>query len=202
MRLDDNYARYKYARGATGGISGWEKNAVLPMPATVLGKNEEGYRFAVGYPGQAFCTIANAWQFASQPLTPTTLSDCLVVVRTTTSSTGAAIISLANVRKATPIFRESVVSKFEKLVSEWKTTRNPINSGTEMFMHPAYQKIIGMGSEVIPLILREMEANLDHWFWALKAITGKDPVPPSHRGRLKLMTEDWLSWAKKQGYQW
>lgn len=200
MQLDNDFAKYKFAREATGGISGWGKSAVLPGSAMVLGKNEKGYQFAVGYSSQEFCAIANAWQFASQPLTTATLRDCLV--RTTMSSTGAAIISVVNVRKATPIFRESVVSKFEKLVTEWKTTRNSINSGTEMFMHPAYQKIIGMGSEVVPLILREMEASLDHWFWALKAITGKDPVPPAHRGRLKLMAEDWLSWAKKQGYQW
>lgn len=202
MQLDDSYARYKYAREATGGISVWEKNAVFPIPTTVLGKNDEGYRFAVEYPGQALCTIANAWQFASQPLTPAALSDFLVVVRTTTSSTGAAIISLANVRKATPIFREAVVSKFERLVAEWKTTRNQLNSGTEIFMHPTYQQIIGMGTEVVPLILREIETNIDDWFWALKAITGKDPVPPVHRGRLKLMASDWLDWAKKQGYQW
>ena len=202
MQPDDNYARYKYAKEATGGISGWEKNAVLPMTATVVGMNEEGYRLTVGYPGQAFCTIANDWQYASQPLTPAALSNFLVVVRATKGSTGTAIISSANLRKATPIFREAVLSKFEQLVAEWKANRNQTNSGTEMFTHPAYQKIIGMGSEVVPLILKEMEANLDHWFWALKAISGKDPVPPAHRGRLKLMAEDWLRWAKKQGYQW
>lgn len=202
MLIDEGYAKYKFAREATGGISQWEESAFLSMPTTALGKNEQGYRFVAEYPSQKFCTTGNAWQFASQSITPAALSDCLVVVRTTTTSTGTAIFGLANLRKATPIFRESVVSKFENLVAEWKTTRNPINSGTEMFMHPAYQKIIGMGSEVIPLILKELEANLDHWFWALKAITGKDPTPPHHRGKLKLMARDWLNWASKQGYQW
>jgi hypothetical protein len=202
MRLDEGYAKYKFAREATGGIPQWEEAAYHSMPAVILGKNAGSYRFSAEYPGQEFCTIANAWQIASQPLTSAALSDCLIAVRTTTTGTGAAIFSFANVRKAAPIFRASVVSKFARLVDEWKATRNQINSGTEMFMHPAYQKIIGMGSDVVPLILREMEASLDHWFWALKAITGKDPVPPAHRGRLKLMAEDWLTWAKKQGYQW
>ncbi|MDP1996239.1 MAG: hypothetical protein Q8J90_03490 [Gallionella sp.] len=200
MRLDDSYAEYKFAREATGGISGWGKNSILPMPTVVLGKNENDYRFAVEYPRQEFCTIANAWQFASQSLTSAALRDNLV--RIPTGSTGEEIVCLVNVRKATPIFREPVVTKFEKLVTEWKTSRSSINSGTEMFTHPAYQKIIGMGIEAVPLILKEMGINIDHWFWALKAITGKDPVPPAHRGRLKLMTKDWLSWAKKQGYQW
>lgn len=134
-------------------------------------------------------------------MTPAMQSNYLVVIKSTTGSTDA-IFSLANVRKATPIFKEFVVKRFEKLAAEWKAARNQISSGTEMFLHPAYQKIIGMGPEVVPLILREMEANLDHWFWALKAITEKDPVPPAHRGRLKLMAKDWLNWARKQGYQW
>ena len=43
--------------------------------------------------------------------------------------------------------------------SRWETTRNQTSSGIEMFTHPAYLKIIGMGSEVVPLILREMEAS-------------------------------------------
>jgi len=200
MQLDNSYARDKFAREATGGISGWKSKIDPPVLAAVINRNERGIRVAVEYPRQDFLTIVGDWQFAWQPSTPATLRDYLV--RTTTSSTGAAIISLVNVRKATPIFRESVVSKFETLMAEWKATRNQLNSGTEIFIHPAYQQIIGMGTEVVPLILREMEANIDDWFWALKAITGKDPVPPAHRGRLKLMASDWLGWAMKQGYQW
>lgn len=200
MRLDDNYAKYQFARKATGGIGGWERNAVFPEPTMVLGKIEEGYKFVLGYPNQEFCTITSGGQLSLQCLTSATLSNYLAM--SATSSTGAAIINMVNVRKAAPIFRASVVDKFETLVAEWKTTRNQLSSGTEVVMHPAYQKIIGMGLAVVPLILREMEANLDHWFWALKAITGKDPVPPAHRGRLKLMAKDWLDWAKKQGYQW
>lgn len=196
MQLDNSYARDKFAREATGGISGWERKTDIPTLAT----DEQEIRIVAEYLRQDFFTIVDDCQFASKPSTPATLSNRLG--RTTLSSAGAAIISLVNVRKATPIFRESVVRKFENLVAEWKASRNQINSGTEMFMHPAYLKIIGMGPEAVPLILREMEASLDHWFWALKAITEKDPVPPAHRGRLKLMAEDWLSWAKKQGYQW
>lgn len=45
----------------------------------------------------------------------------------------------------------------------------------EMAMHPAYQRIIGLGPEVAPLLLRELERQPDHWFWALKALTGADP---------------------------
>lgn len=106
------------------------------------------------------------------------------------------------VRRAAPIFKDSIVTKFRALSAEWKSSRNLLSSGTEMFMHPAYQKIIGMGQDVVPLIFSELEKNIDHWFWALKAITEADPVPPAHRGRLGHMAADWLRWAKTQGYEW
>src|SRR5947207_10431415 len=59
---------------------------------------------------------------------------------------------------------------------------------TEIALHPAYQQIIGMGKEAIPLILEELQREEDHWFWALKSITGDDPVAPSERGQLPKMT--------------
>jgi hypothetical protein len=71
-----------------------------------------------------------------------------------------------------------------------------------MAMHPAYQQIIGMGREVVPLILRELEREPDHWFWALKAITGEDPVPEQHRGRVRAMADAWIRWGREHGLLW
>lgn len=68
--------------------------------------------------------------------------------------------------------------------------------------HPAYQEIIRLGPEVIPLLLRDLEENHTHWFTALEAITGTNPVPPSASGKIPEMAEAWLCWARKNGYQW
>jgi hypothetical protein len=46
--------------------------------------------------------------------------------------------------------------------------------------------------------LRELKKEPDHWFWALKAITGVDPVEPIQRGRVKEMAGAWLRWGKEQ----
>lgn len=67
-------------------------------------------------------------------------------------------------------------------------------------MHPSYQKIIGMGGVVIPLILNEMKSKCGHWFWALKSITNADPVSPEKRGRIKEMTKEWLKLGKENNY--
>ncbi len=90
--------------------------------------------------------------------------------------------------------------KFQELKLVWESDTAINSSITEIAMHPAYQQIIGMGRSAIPLILEEMNEKPGHWFWALKSITGEDPVLPEQRGRIKEMTKAWLSWGKEQGY--
>jgi len=90
--------------------------------------------------------------------------------------------------------------KFYELKSRWEAETAILSSIIEIAMHPAYQQIIGMGPIVIPLILAEMEKRPEHWFWALKSITGENPVLPEHRGRVKEMTKAWLNWGREQGY--
>ena len=68
-------------------------------------------------------------------------------------------------------------------------------------MHPAYQEIIGMGKGVISLLLAELRREPDDWFWALHALTGATPVPPTSRGNLREMTEAWLQWGLEKGYK-
>lgn len=95
--------------------------------------------------------------------------------------------------------RQGVVERFRELVQRWQVDVGPVSSATEISMHPAYQQIIGLGPEVVPLILQELERTPDHWFWALKAITGIDPVEPNKRGRIDEMAEAWIRWGQEQG---
>src|SRR5688572_24264289 len=83
-------------------------------------------------------------------------------------------------------------ARFHNLVRQWKAATIFTSSGTEMALHPAYQQIIGMGTEALPLILGELNREEDHWFWALKSITGEDPVPEADRGSVPKMTAAWL----------
>ncbi|HXG08560.1 MAG TPA: hypothetical protein VNK04_02115 [Gemmataceae bacterium] len=90
--------------------------------------------------------------------------------------------------------------RFRDLVCQWKEATALTSSITEMATHPAYQQIIGMGREAIPWILQELQQYRNHRFWALKAITGEDPVPAMDRGNLRQMTPAWLTWARDHGY--
>ena len=86
--------------------------------------------------------------------------------------------------------------RFQKLAATWKSAVRFLSDTDEMCSHPAYQEIIGMGAAALPLIFLELEREPDNWFWALKAITGEDPVPEEHRGNVELMAKDWLLWAE------
>lgn len=92
--------------------------------------------------------------------------------------------------------------QFLELVKQWRIETRGISSTNKASQHPAYQQIIGMGQDVVPLLLRELERSSGRWFWALKAITGEDPVPQEKRGHTKEMIRYWLEWGKQKGYQW
>ncbi len=65
-------------------------------------------------------------------------------------------------------------------------------------MHPAYQQIIGMGKEAIPLILQELERTRGHWLWALFAITKQDPAPEG--ATFDEAVDAWLEWGKRPNH--
>jgi hypothetical protein len=90
--------------------------------------------------------------------------------------------------------------KFLNLKTEWEEDTGMLSSDSEIALHPAYQQIIGMGQGAIPLILNEMKKKRGQWFWALKSITGEDPVPLEIRGNIKKMTGVWIKWGEEKGY--
>lgn len=86
--------------------------------------------------------------------------------------------------------------KFFLLAAQWRTETRFCSSTTQLAMHPAYQAIIGMGWPVLPLILEELRKDPAPWFWALKAISGEDPVRPADRGAVLRMRDSWLRWGE------
>ena len=97
---------------------------------------------------------------------------------------------------------ETIEQKFQRLATVWRSETGHYSSTTAMFNHPAYQEIIAMGSSVVPCLLRDLKKEPDHWFAALRAITGAQPIPSGDRGQLAKMADAWLHWATEQGYRW
>ena len=56
----------------------------------------------------------------------------------------------------TALLDSRLVQEFARLVQAWKRDTRYISSPTEIATHPAYQRIIGLGREVVPLILADL----------------------------------------------
>jgi hypothetical protein len=92
----------------------------------------------------------------------------------------------------------SVALRFRQLADEWTRETRMTPTVRDMVMHRAYQQIIGLGPEVVPLILAELENRPAYWFWALTAITGEDPAAGLQRfGEAR---DAWLAWGREAGY--
>ncbi len=96
----------------------------------------------------------------------------------------------------------STKEAFECLYFEWKrcAENNYSSNLVEPMMHWAYQRIIGLGPDVVPYILARMKDSPDHWFWALYSITGENPVSKKSEGIMQWMTNDWLDWGRGLGF--
>ena len=90
-----------------------------------------------------------------------------------------------------------LASNFRRLADSWRRDTAFVSMLSKKVLHPAYQRIIGMGRPALPLILRELQATRSHWLWALNAITGEDPAKPGDT--FDQAVDAWLTWGRKQG---
>lgn len=91
--------------------------------------------------------------------------------------------------------------KFRELESKWLSETRFLSFGRHENEH--YQAIIGLGSEVIPLLLKDLKANSENprdWFYALYELTGVNPCPPEIAGKFAKMVPYWLEYGKEMGY--
>lgn len=93
--------------------------------------------------------------------------------------------------------RVSLEGRFEGLADRWESETAFESIVTRKAMDPSYQRIIGMGGQVVPLILRRLQHEPRQWFWALTAITGEDPA--LGQTSIASASEAWLSWGRERG---
>jgi hypothetical protein len=88
---------------------------------------------------------------------------------------------------------------FRQLARQWQDETRYYSFAPQYAVHPAYLRIIGLGPAVLPLLLDELRQRSGHWFPALEAITGVNPVPPEARGNVPQMIAAWVEWGRRHG---
>ncbi len=93
-------------------------------------------------------------------------------------------------------------ARFNELVKIWQN-----DFGLSLRSDPcavldnrAYLEIISMGKDVLPLIFKDYDKTGAPWAIALRSILCGSPVKPESRGKANKVREDWLAWARENGY--
>jgi hypothetical protein len=96
---------------------------------------------------------------------------------------------------------KKIIEKYFAILAEkWYLETLHSSAYLDKVLHPAYQRIIGLGKDVIPCILNELQDEPSEWFWALRALTGEDPTTKSMAGNRDKMAKAWINWGKENGY--
>ena len=86
---------------------------------------------------------------------------------------------------------------FQRLVDIWGSETGAYSVTSRRYSHPAYQAILALGKDVVPLILRRLKECPDWWFEALTALT-KPKVDPVVRGvTFSEAVDSWLEWGQR-----
>ena len=94
----------------------------------------------------------------------------------------------AKVSTVERVFRESV--------DHWKSETVHLSSVAKIISRPSYLRIVGLGKPVLPLLIKELTDSPDHWFAALEAITGDNPV--SSKATFDQAVQSWAEWWNQQ----
>jgi putative addiction module CopG family antidote len=87
--------------------------------------------------------------------------------------------------------------EFYRLAENWKHETASFSSISKKINHQDYVKIVAMGNDVLPLILRSLLQEPDHWFVALKNISKEDPIPAGTT--FSDSVSGWLKWGQEKG---
>ena len=93
---------------------------------------------------------------------------------------------------------ETIEERFQRLTRAWSEETMHLSSVSATINNRHYQQIIGMGWDVVPLLLNDLQRNKRFWFPALAAITGIRPFDSSDLSNPRRMTEAWMRWGKNK----
>ena len=88
---------------------------------------------------------------------------------------------------------------FRELADQWRRETGVYSSISKKVQHPAYLRMIALGEEALPLILRELRDRPGYWFPALQAIANENPVPVGEHADPKKARAAWLQWGQERG---
>lgn len=81
---------------------------------------------------------------------------------------------------------------FHALAEQWKRETGHFSIFSQKAMHPLYQGIIKLGERALPVLIKELDKSPRNWFWALRKISGCNPVKEG--ASVEEAVEAWKRW--------
>ena len=88
--------------------------------------------------------------------------------------------------------------EFSALAERWTNETRHVASPSVRASHPAFLKLVAMGTSVVPLMLDELARRQDDWLPVLEATTDEDPASDSKTFEEAVLR--WLAWGRIHGY--
>jgi hypothetical protein len=105
-----------------------------------------------------------------------------------------------NRRHHAPVTEHSLESQFESLSSRWREEVGGESSLSRITSNINYLKVIKLGKEIVPLILKDLQKEPAPWFLALRVLTDEENVGRKRAGNFRRMADDWIKWGKDNQY--
>jgi hypothetical protein len=97
----------------------------------------------------------------------------------------------------------SLEERFKELTALWNKETAGSSSLTVICGNEHYKGIIRLGRLVVPLIMEDLKKGPNHWFIALREITGEQPhIPDEDAGRIRKIGDLWLKWWEEHELTW
>ena len=93
----------------------------------------------------------------------------------------------------------STEQMFRNAVAEWTCEKRTNVEREKLAAHPAFRRIVAMGQEAVPYLLREVKREPNLLVLALREITGENPAPRESRGKISEVAKAWVAWGEKKG---
>jgi hypothetical protein len=93
---------------------------------------------------------------------------------------------------------ESLEQRYGDVKEKWEKANWVMSSGRTNL--PEFHQIVELGTDVIPIILKDLMIERSWIVSALFYITSERPSKEMQPGRLSSVVEAWLEWGVEKGY--
>lgn len=91
-----------------------------------------------------------------------------------------------------------LIDRFRRLYSQWLDDIAHMSSVREMMTGEGFEQMVAMGPDVLPLVLRELQAKPTFLFLVAQRITGHNPVTPDCVGDVQKIVACWVNWLQQE----